>query len=338
MLGIKFIKFDANTYVIHYKKGQVKSEGRGLSFWYYSPTSSIAAIPMGSDDAPFIFQDTTNDFQKVTIQGQITFKIENPKQLADLLDYSVDSDANYIRDDYEKLAQRLMNEAQTSVKNYIQNLSIREAINSSKELEKHIFEGLSNSSAVAMLGIKTLGVSVLGVSPSPEMARALEAETREAVQQEADEAIYDRRNFAVEQERKIKESELSTEIAVEEKKKQIAEKKMETDIAKAENNRKLREMKVSADIAIEDERKSLIDLQSENQKKQSDAQAYKLQKMLGEYKKMDWKVLMAMQSKGTNAQEHIALAFRELAENAQQIGTLNITPDLLQSLTNQSNS
>ena len=79
MLGIKFIKFDANTYVIHYKKGQVKSEGRGLSFWYYSPTSSIAAIPMGSDDAPFIFQETTQDFQKVTIQGQITYKIENPK-------------------------------------------------------------------------------------------------------------------------------------------------------------------------------------------------------------------------------------------------------------------
>ena len=52
------------------------------------------------------------------------------------------------------------------------------------------------------------------------MERALETETREKLQQEADQAIYLRRNFAVEQERKIKESELNTEIAVEEKKKQ----------------------------------------------------------------------------------------------------------------------
>ena len=49
----------------------------------------------------------------------------------------------------------------------------------------------------------------------------------EALQQEADEAIYARRKFAVEQERTIKETELNTEVAVEEKQKQIAQKKME---------------------------------------------------------------------------------------------------------------
>ena len=65
------------------------------------------------------------------------------------------------------------------------------------------------------------------------MTRALETETREMLQQEADQAIYGRRNFAVEQERKIKESELNTEIAVEEKQKQIAEKKMESDVQKS---------------------------------------------------------------------------------------------------------
>ena len=64
------------------------------------------------------------------------------------------------------------------------------------------------------------------------MARALEAQTRESLQKEADQAVYERRNFAVEQERIIKESELNTEIAVEEKQKQIVEKKMETDVVK----------------------------------------------------------------------------------------------------------
>ena len=49
--------------------------------------------------------------------------------------------------------------------------------------------------------------------------------------------FYERRNFAVEQERKIKESELNTEIAVEEKQKQIDEKRMEADVQREENNK-----------------------------------------------------------------------------------------------------
>ena len=90
MLGIRFIRFDAMTYVIHYKKGEIVREGRSLSFWYFAPNSSIVAIPIGSDDAPFIFEETTADFQTVTVQGQITYKIQDPKQLADLLDFTVD--------------------------------------------------------------------------------------------------------------------------------------------------------------------------------------------------------------------------------------------------------
>ena len=62
-----------------------------------------------------------------------------------------------------------------------------------------------------------MGVNILAVRAVPEMTRALETSTREKLQQEADQAIYERRNFAVEQERKIKESELNTEIAIEEK-------------------------------------------------------------------------------------------------------------------------
>ena len=61
-----------------------------------------------------------------------------------------------------------------------------------------------------------------GINPDPAvMRRALEAEAREALQRESDEAIYARRNAAVEQERRIKESELNTEIAVQEKQRKI---------------------------------------------------------------------------------------------------------------------
>lgn len=91
MFGISYIKFDSMTYVIHFKNGQIIKEGRGLSFFYFSPSSSIAAIPMGSNDLPFIFNETTNDYQSISIQGQITYKVANQKQLAELLDFTVNN-------------------------------------------------------------------------------------------------------------------------------------------------------------------------------------------------------------------------------------------------------
>lgn len=366
MFGIKHIKFDSTTYVVHYKNGNIKREGRGLSFYYYSPNSSIVAIPYGSDDVQFIFNETTVDFQNVSVQGQLTYKIENPKQLADLLDFTVDSSGTYKKDDYEKLSQRLISESQTAASNFIKSLDVRKAITSAKKIEQIIFDGIKASKAVQMLGIIPLSVNVLAIKPDPSMAKALEAKTREALQVEADQAVYERRNFAVEQERRIKESEYNTEITIEEKKKQVLEKKMESDVLKEENNRKLREMRIeadaavdkkefenkkfkeesekklrmiriNADIEVEEDRKKYITIKTEIERQEAETKAYALEQTLKQYKELDWKVITAINAgENTTPAQNISLAFRELAENAQKINNLNISPDLLDSIIQQS--
>lgn len=333
MLGIKHIKFDSMTYVLHFKNGRIKREGRGLSFFYFVPNSSIAAIPMGSNDLPFIFNESTNDYQTVNIQGQISYQISNPKTLADILDFTVNDNGQYKKNDIEKLNQRIINEAQTATSSFIHEIKLKDAIRSAKSIEEKILEGLRSSQAIAMLGIDILGANILGVQATPEMARALETETREKLQQEADQAIYERRNFAVEQERKIKESELNTEIAVEEKQKQIAEKKMEAEVQKADNDRKLREMKLAAEIALENQRKQLIEQKTANDKKEAETQGYIIETTLKPYKDIDWKTLTALQN-NPDPKFNISLAFRELSENAAKIGNLNISPELLDTLLN----
>jgi hypothetical protein len=193
---------------------------------------------------------------------------------------------------------------------------------------------LKKSTAINMLGIEILGANILAISATPEMSRALETETREKLQQEADQAIYERRNFAVEQERKIKETELNTEIAIEEKQKQITEKKMESEVIKAENDRKLREMKLEADISVENQRKLLIEEKTENDKIEAETQGYVIEATLKPYKDIDWKILTALNN-NPDPKFNISLAFRQLAENADKIGNLNISPDLLDSLLNE---
>ncbi len=331
MFGFRHIKFDSMTYVIHFSNGKIVKEGRGLSFFYFAPDSSIVAIPMGSNDLPFIFNENTLDYQTVKIQGQISYKITDPKALSNTLDFTVNEAGVYKKNDMEKLNQRIINLAQTSTSSFIHELSLKDAIRSAKQIEANILAGLMASEAVKTMGIEIMGANILAVQTTPEMARALETETREKLQQQADEAIYERRNFAVEQERKIKESELNTEIAVEEKQKQIEEKRMETEVQQEENSRILREMKIAADISVEGRRKQLIEQKTENDRKEAETQGFILEASLKPYKEIDWKILNALSGK-QDAKNNIALAFRELAENAGKIGNLNISPDLLETI------
>ena len=337
MFGFNYIKFDSMNYVIHYHDGKINKEGRGLSFFYFAPKSSIVSIPLESNDFQFNFRETTKDYQEVVLQGQVTYKGAQPKTLSEALDFTVNKNGSYIKKDYEKIQQRIINEAQTSSGALIQTLSLKDAMRKHELLEQRIFEDLQKSKTIAMLGLEILSVNILGISPTPEMARALETQTREALQKEADEAIYERRNFAVEQERMIKESELNTDIAVEEKQKQIAQKEMETKVVKQENEQRLRSMKMKADLELEEEKEKVVDIQVKNQKKEADAKEYALNATLKPYANLDWKTLMAIGNGGMGAEDHIAMAFRELAENADKIGNLNITPDLLETLLTRKN-
>src|SRR5205823_10740512 len=70
---------------------------------------------------------------------------------------------------------------------------------------------------LADLGVDLLAVNFLSVRPTPEVGKALEAESREVLLRKADEAIYARRAAAVDEERTIKEKELASDSALEEK-------------------------------------------------------------------------------------------------------------------------
>ena len=311
---LSFMKAPPTTYVLQYKDGKIKRQGAGLSFIYYLPTSTIVAIPMASADVPFVFQEITADFQSVTIQGQLTYRVADPKRLASLLDFSIDSRHAYYSDDPRKLPERLIHTLQTLTRAITQRLTLREALVSSDAIVVEALAALRKSEAVSALGVDLLGLSILGVKPTPETGRALEAEAREALHRRADEAIYARRNAAVEQERLIKESELNTEIAVEEKRRQI------------------RETQMAAEIAVEEQRAQLIDRRVANERKDADSRAYTLTQTLQPLRELPWKTLMMLGGKNADPKTLVALAFQEMAENAQKIGELNVSPDLLESL------
>lgn len=333
MFGIRFVKFQPTTYVLVYKKGKIVNEGAGLSFFYYSPTTSLVGIPMESSDFPFIFEEHTADFQVITIQGQITFRIAEPKKIAQLLNFTLDSGGKmYVSEDPEAYHNRIVNLIKVIIRKKLQAINLKESLKATEMLVKGTLEEIKSHEEIKALGLEILGFSILAIKPVPETARALEAETREKILKEADDAIYARRNSAIEQERQIKENELDTEIAVENKNKQIKEAQMDAEQSMQKRQYELRETAIKNNIVLEQKNKELVALSVENAKKEAEAKAYAVSVTMKAFDNVDKNTIKALASIGMQPNQLIAQAFQEMAENAEKIGQLNITPDLLKEL------
>jgi hypothetical protein len=336
MLGLQFIKADPTVYLLQYQKGKVIRQGTGQSFFYFAPMTSLVAVPVASTDIPFIFKEVTADYQDITIQGQVVFRVADPVRLSQMLNFTLDAaNQKYVSEDPVKFPQRIINQVQVLIRDELQYLSLREVLKSTDALVKKVKETLTASGILKSLGIEVLDFSILAIKPTPETGRALEAGIREQLLKEADEAIYDRRNAAIEQERAIRENELNTEIAVENKQRQIRETQMDAERAVQEKERLLREEAMAGKISLEQKNKELVQLTVENARVEADAKAYSLSAVMDALGKIDPKVINSLASIGMEPNQLIALSFRELAESAAKIGELNISPDLLRELTRQ---
>ena len=333
MLGIKFIKVQPTTYLLEYKGGNVVREGAGMSFFYYAPTTSLVAVPVGSRSEDFIFQQTTTDFQAVTVQGQVTYRVGDPKKIAQMLNFTLKADGNtFESDDPDKLRQRVIATVEVLSQKAIKGLALKAALQATDQIAEAVTAGLAAHAEIRSLGLEILGVAVLAIKPTPETARALEAEARESILKAADEAIFVRRNAAVENERAIRESELDTEIAVELKKRTIKETQMEAEASIRAKKAELRKADMQADILLEEQRKEFVVRNAENTRTLAEAEAHRVKAVMAALQNSDPRVVQALAAVGMRPAQLIAQAFGAIAEKAEKIGQLNVSPELMQAL------
>ncbi len=281
---VRYYKGNPTEYVQKYVNGRIVREGRGLSFFYWPSITTIISIPVKTSDVDFIFREITGNFQAVTVQGQITFRIFNPSKIASILNFSIDPHTNtYLSKDPKKLSVRIINLVHEATRAEIERLHLEDILKKGAELVHSILISTRNKPELKTLGIEIRNIFITSIKPTPVVAKALEADYRETLLKRADQAIYDRRAFAVEQERKIRENELDT------------------------------------DIKLEEERERLVDLKAANLAKEAEADGKALEVRLAPYKNMDPRTLTA-------------LGLNTIGENAEKIGTLTITPDLLTEL------
>ena len=313
MFGVHFLQSSPTTYVMRYKNGQLVDFGAGLTLLYFGPTSTIIRINQTSQDVPFVFEQQTLDFQDVTIQGNLTYRVNAPERLAGQLDFSVDKRGRYRSDDPSNLQERLVRLIQAQTHTFTRDQSLIEMLSASNFLAEHLMKEATVLSTASGLGLEIESIVILSIRAEPEMAAAMQADARERLLQRADEAIHQRRKTAIQLEREIRENELSNERAVQEKRREVRQAELDTD------------------VAIEQGRAELVTRQAANESKLAEVRIETLRAALEAMRDVDWRTIMASGG-DTDSKQLIAMAFAELAENARKIGRLDITPDLLSQL------
>lgn len=290
-----YFKGQPTDYIVRYSGGRSSGDGLGLAFYYWRFNTQVVAVPTQSQDACFVFNELTRDFQEITLQGQVTFRIKDPKLASTLFNFSIDPiNYSYLSDDREKIGRRIANLTQIATRAEVTKRTLEETLRDATVLGNQIEVALKSGTALSSMGVELLTTEFLSVRPTPEVGKALEAELRESLLRKADEAIYARRAAAVDEERNIKEKELSSDKALEEQRQGLIELQGSNSLREAENNAKVRAIGAAAE-----------------------ADAAKLQ--LAVYQSLEPRALLAH-------------AMRELGANAGQIGNVTITTELLSSL------
>jgi regulator of protease activity HflC (stomatin/prohibitin superfamily) len=295
MFGIGYFKAQPTEFVRKVAGGRVKREGQALSFYYLKRRTSIVIVPVSSADAAFVFNEQTGNYQAVAIQGQLTYRIVEPRRTMDMLNYVIDPKRRmHVSQDPERLEQRIVVAVQMETRRQVEDKSLEEVLGNAASISAEVQEVVRSRALLAPLGVELLSLNFTSVSPNPEVGKALEAEYRETLLRRADEAIYTRRAAAVEEEAKIKSNELEGEIS------------------------------------LARERERLIDLEAANDRKVSQAWGERRELEAGFTARASEMELAPYRD--LDPRKVLALAMRDIGNNADKVGNLNITSEVLADL------
>jgi hypothetical protein len=247
----KYFKGEPNVHVIKFRNGRIVKHGDGINFWFSPLNASIAAVPTVSQEAQFVFTEHTVDHQTVSLQGALTYRIVEPLEVAKRLNFTIEPRTGRFRnEDPDKLARRVINVVQAHTRGRVSQLTLETALKQVREISAAVFESVIEEPSLQALGIALEGLHFTAVRATPEMQKALEADFRESLQQRADQAIYARRAAAVTEERRIRESELNTEVDLENRRRDLVDTQARNNLALAEAEAKAQELKLEPFAAM----------------------------------------------------------------------------------------
>ena len=303
------------AHVQHQRRGRVVHAGTGLSFWFRPLTAVLSEVPVDDRELPLLFHARTADFQDVTVQATVTYRVVDPAVAASRIDFSLDTVTGRWRGaPLEQLAGLLTETAQQHVLDLLARMPLHQALATGvAAARQQIASGLATDTRLTETGVTVIDARVVAVRPEPEVEKALRTPTREQLQQEADRATYERRAMAVERERAISENELQSQIELARREEQLVTQRGANNRRKAEEAAAAGAIETAAQADLE---QLLAETRATTTRVTGDAEAAAETARMAAYADARPELLLA-------------LAAREAAGQLPAIGSLVLTPDLL---------
>ena len=321
----KHLRAETNQHILHFRRGKLIRQGVGLAYWFNPLSAAIAQVPVEDCETTFLLTERTADLQEVKVQLTLRYRVTDPDRAARRFHFGISlSTGEWDEYPLEKIASLWAERSQPPTRRHLAEIELEAAVREGAErIRAAVDAALRSDAELAEMGLSVTSVQVIGVLPQKEVEKALGTPTRESIQQRADEAVFNRRALAVENERAIQENELATEIELARRQEDLVRRRGENDLAEAQLSAETALVTTKAQI----ERDSLIAESSASDTRvlaASEAEATKLRAEAvaeGDAKRVEvWgeasgKVL-------------VGLALQEFAGKIETIQHLSLTPDL----------
>lgn len=315
------LRSEASSHIRQYRGGKMRREGRGLSFWFDPHGASIIEVPLADRELTFLVKSQSSDYQDLAVQGTILWRVADAARLSDRVDFALDlktgkpqgKPEDHIRSVLSGLARQFADD-------YLKPLGVRAVLEAGlAPMQAALNAGFASDPTAGDMGLEVIAVRVASLAPSSELARALQAPTFEALQQQSDEATFARRALAVEKERAIAENELNNQT-------ELAARKAEL-IAREDANARAEAEALSAAEKITAEGAAAAKVIA------AEAEATRIRAVEQAEAEME-KARMAALAQ-VHPQALYALAARDFASKLERIDSITVSPDMLAGLMQQ---
>jgi regulator of protease activity HflC (stomatin/prohibitin superfamily) len=312
---LNHLRGTTTVHVQHVRNGRVRHAGTGLSFWFRPLSAVLSEVPVADRELPLFFHARTSDFQDVTVQATVTYRIAEPEVASSRIDFSVDPGTGGWRSTpLDQVAGLLTEIVQQHSLALLAAMPLTHALVSGVEAVRDtVGTAIIGDLRLGETGLSVVALRVVAIRPEPEVEKALRTPARELVQQEADRATYERRAVAVERERAISENELQSRIELARREEQLVTQRG------ANARREAEEVAAAGQIGAEAEARrtlTLAESEASAARTRGEAEATVATALLAARRDLPDQVLWSE-------------ALRELSGKLPDVDSLVITPDLL---------
>ena len=194
------LRAEPNQYVLHFRRGKLVRKGSGLAYWFSALSAAVSQVPAEDVETTFVFRELSADFQEVNVQCTLRYRSVDPERTAARVNFTISlANGAWLEEPLDRLASLWSQLARRPARAYVTGVALVDAVRSGAPvIQAAIEDTLRTNPELEAMGLALVSVHVEQVAPSPELEKALQTPTREAIQQKADQASFERRALAVE--------------------------------------------------------------------------------------------------------------------------------------------